>query len=392
MTPRTPSSVPFTILIVVGAAIVPFLGKAMAYANYYWAFALLLTAVLISGALLLLMRRLQQFPTVGLAALWLVPVLILAFERNWMVVVCAVPMLVALQRYLPAVSPPRGYAIVSAMLLQGTLALQLSGHVLGALSSLCAGIGLIVWAKEPSIRPFHFRLGSATAAILITLFLLGPIQLIVPGGAVAKASAVPIASTSTEKGSSASAHLGLIFRPELKKVDRKLPPPPRLDPLQTFTVAATPIDIPFSGFYWLFQLPLSGPPANSPVIKASPGEGKYRSDDETPVRFEAHQDFNSHFPIRRLSSIEVTLLSNDTYPTTLSLELIALSTELRQHRISFGRKPIEFLPAPQTVSFQMPPSPSVDEFDELILRVHLAVPRLNVSPRITIQKFRFYPR
>jgi len=76
-----------------------------------------------------------------------------------------------------------------------------------------------------------------------------------------------------------------------------------------------PMEIPFSGVYWLFQIPLIGPPASSPVLNESPLDGNFSSEDGVPLTLDAHQTFNQPFPMGRIESIGVTLSSRDKYPT-----------------------------------------------------------------------------
>lgn len=75
--------------------------------------------------------------------------------------------------------------------------------------------------------------------------------------------------------------------------------------------------------------------------------------------------------MRRLSSIAVKLESNDTYPPSLTMELIAGNSKVLRYRQSFGRKPIEAQAGVQTILISTPPDPKIDEFDELEVRIHL---------------------
>ena len=393
MTQRTPTIVPFAILIVVSAALVPSLPRAVAFHNAFWATLLLVAATLITAASLLLARRLRQFPTVLAPALWLTPALLFAFESNVLALLCLAPAALALRNFLPASPPPSAHAFLSALLLQAGIVMHVSGRPLLALVPAFFGIALVLWAKEPPAKPRDLRWLSICCAVLLTYAILTPRGFGLPGdGAFELTQIIAAPDPTNQGGKSEDAHLGLILRPRLKAEERKLPPPPKLTIQSLRQIPATPIDIPFSGVYWLFQVPLDAPPANSPVIEASLGDGKYRSDDMTPLRMHARQSFSTPFPARRLSAIEVTLVSNDIYPSTLSMELFAVDSKGPRSQMWLGRQPIQFLPAPQTLSFKVPPAPVVDPFDELQLRVYLTQPRLHIAPRITIQKFRLYPR
>jgi hypothetical protein len=152
------------------------------------------------------------------------------------------------------------------------------------------------------------------------------------------------------------------------------------------------MEIPFSGVYWLFQVPLVRPPENSPVLEEAPIEGNFSSDDGTSVRLEAHQTFNKPFPLARIGSIGVTLLSEDKDPTTLSLQLIASASDITHYRVNLGEWPIDSVAGPQMLRFQVPASPKIDEFNQLTMRFQLNFPRRHIAPRVAIAKFTIYPR
>jgi hypothetical protein len=391
---RNPSAVPFVILLLLAAGLVRIVPSVVLRSTTPW--AIYLIAVALGGLAGLWFASRTKTVKLGdlvAPALWLLPALIFAWQKNPMMMLCLPPIWLGLRHHLPNAAPPNGHAFEAAVLLQAGLGLCLAG--LGSLSLVAASLGilLILWAKEPAAKQRDFRLVSAMAAALLVLILISPASPLFPASGFAESKPAPEAKNQDAKGRSESAYLGLVFRPDLKSEDKKLPPPPDLKVRPLRAVLAEPIDIPFSGVYWMFQVPLMRPPVNAPVIKGSPASQKYSSDDQiTGLRFEARQSFTRAYPTRRLSSIGVTLESSDTYPGTLSMELIAYHSSVTQYRMSFGRKPVEFLPAPQTIVFNCPPSPSLDEFDELLIRVHLAPPRQFVAAKLEVKSFRFTPR
>ncbi|MBM3759191.1 MAG: hypothetical protein FJW36_02970 [Acidobacteria bacterium] len=343
MIARNPAAVPFVILLLLAVGLVRIVPGAMLTGTTAW--AIYLIVVTLGGlAILWLITRGNRkiLRDVSVAAMWLLAALILAKHQNGLAFLCLIPLCFALRHYLPKAPPPRGHAFQSAVLLQAGFALSLAGKTILALIPGTLGVLLILWAKEQSEKQWRFRLFSAAVAVAVVLFLMRPPPLLYPSSASAGSKPAPEDTNRVQGGRSNSAYLGLIFRPDLKSEEKKLPPPPDLKIRAFRQVFAEPVEIPFRGVYWMFQRPLIRPPENAPVIRGTPAAQKYSSDDgRTPLRFEAHQTFGQTYPMRRLSSIAVKLENSDTYHPSLTMELIAGNSNVPHDRQSFGRKPIE---------------------------------------------------
>lgn len=92
----------------------------------------------------------------------------------------------------------------------------------------------------------------------------------------------------------------------------------------------------------------------------------------------------------------MTLLSKDKVPDTVWLQVILTSSSDSQRRVNLGTAPIALMmesnEVPQTLTYKVPASGLLSEFDGFILRFVLKEPRLDIVPRIRIQKFVFQPR
>jgi hypothetical protein len=277
------------------------------------------------------------------------------------------------------------------LLIHAAIAIHLSAPPVLALVPAALGIALILWAREMPAKPRDFRIVSGAIAAMLTLFLLRPATPLMPGSSV-QATTLIAPPKEPKAGSSSNAHLGIILRPKVETQDHKLPPPPQIQVEARRTIPKVPMEIPFSGVYWMFQTPLIRPPENSPVLEESPIDGQFSSDDGTLIRLDAHQTFNQPFPLGSIESIGVTLSSQDKYPTTLSMQLVASDSKTPQYKANLGQWPIDTTASTQTLRFKVPASPYVDEFDQLTLRFDLSIPRLHIAPRVAIQKFTIYPR
>jgi hypothetical protein len=400
MTPRTPSRVPFVTVFLAALALQAIVPRAVLDSNAYWAGGLILGSLLLASASMLIGGGPGYSSTLS-AVLWLIPALILTYNNSLLALLCLVPMLAGLNRFLPRTEAPEARGPIAALLIHAAIAIHLSAPPVLALVPAALGIALILWAREMPAKPRDFRIVSGAIAAMLTLFLLRPAPPLMPGSSV-RATTLMAPPKELNAGSTTNAHLGIVFRPKAETRDHKLPPPPKLQPESARVIPKIPMEIPFSGVYWMFQTPLIRPPANSPVLEESPLDGDFSSDDKTPIRLDAHQTFNQPFPLGRIESIGVTLASQDKYPTTLFLELIASSSNSPEYKFEvgggpmvkaeLGQLPVDTLASIQTLRFKVPASPSIDQFDRLTLRFYLKIPRQQIAPRVAIQKFTIYPR
>lgn len=367
------------------------------------------------GAIFLLLSALATFFFLGLAnllrswagagdftqthllvlSLWLVPLLGLALQKNPLALLCTIPFLYSLMPHLPSRAAPFGNAFIAAAGIHGVLVLQAMDKPRFALMAMLAVAGLIFWAAEPLETRRLLRILSGVLAVVLGLLPFLP----PPEPESTKPALAATALVRPHGGgdpSEQSALQGIFLRPEAEEKDYQLPPPPVLRVERFASIPEQPLEIPFSGVYWIFQPPLTAPPEKSPEEVGTPADFRFRSEDSTPVRLEARQSLLKPFPTQRIQAIGVTLLSKDRFPDTLSLQVFATSSQDRRIRINLGTERVGFMPewnaVPQTLNFKMPPQPLLSEFDGLILRFVLEPPRLQIVPRLSVQKFVIHPR
>jgi hypothetical protein len=403
LTPRQPSIVPFLVLSGLAALLALLLPVA------------LLSESLAVGAVLILLIAVAVFFAVSLAnfglkrslktdfsllellvpALWLLSLVGFAQQKNPLALLLVLPFVYSLGKFFPQRAAPGGGAFAAGMGLHAALALHFLGQSTWALLLMLLIAALVVWAAEFRKSTALYRVASALIAILLGLYLFRPKG--APGGGDSAYAATAIATRpGPVQPSNANALRGVILRPKVEEKDIQLPPPPVLRAREQSSSAALDLEIPFSGVYWVFQYPMSGPPEQSPTVKGSPMDYRFRSDDPTPIRLEARQSLPKPFPSGRIQSIGVTLLNQDIFPGTISLDLIATSSKDRRMKIWLGSVPVAHMgerkSVPQTLQYSMPSSPLLSEFDGLILSFMLLPPRVQIVPRVSVQKFVIRPR
>lgn len=328
-------------------------------------------------------------------ALWLVSIVGFAQQKNPLALLFALPLFYSLGKFFPHRAAPGGSAFAAGMGLHAVVALQILGQSSLALLLMMSIAALLVWAAEISRNSTRYRVASALLAVLLGLYLFRPQG--APGGGNSAYAATAIAVRPAEaRPSNANALHGVILRPKAQETDIQLPPPPVLRAKERSSSTALELEIPFTGVYWIFQPPLSGPPEESPTVKGSPMDYRFRSDDVTPIRLEARQSLPRPLPSRRIQSISVTLQSKDIFPGTIWLDLIAISSKDPRMKMRLGSVPVAHMGerevVQQTLKYFVPDNPFLSEFDGLILSFMLQPPRQEIVPRLTVQKFLIHPR
>jgi hypothetical protein len=291
-------------------------------------------------------------------------------------------------------------SLAAAVLLQIGVAAALGEESL--MSALAMGIATapILWRirQERDLRgPFkpRFTIAIATLLAMMSLTRYLPIQF---GSATdstyAKASGAGKKSNGASPGFSVGGrYRGIILSPEEEQHTILVPPLPMMgrDP---FRVHKDPLGIPFYGVYWLFQAPDQAPNEDAYRVKGSPDNVTFRSADLNPLKMEAHQNLGALIDISACSRIDVAIRNADTFVGSVAMELILVNTSLIGHPSqSLGQAPITSKPpAQETLSFKIPPAPTIRQFDELTIRFPRARYRATRSARIAIERFFLVPR
>lgn len=389
MLTRTPSAVPFWLLLLVAAALWPLLPNAIAASTAKWAFTLIGTALVLTLPILALVKHPGFLPTVT-AVLWLIPLLYGYFQNEPLCLLALAPLWRNLRDYLPEQAPLPGLGFLCSLLLQAAALAALTGLLALAILLASAGLLLMLHAQEPTVARRWTHAPWAALAVLITFVLLSPPAPLKVGKSQFGTVAIAKSPVLVNDGASDNAYKGVLVRPQTKTVDQKLPPPPwpQVQPLSS--TVALPLEIPFSGVYWLFQEPLIRLPANAPEFAGAPADYRFHSDDTTALHLEARQTFRFRYPLRKIRSIEVRMRSTDPAADKLA---VGLSLEDSQWPSAWTRlDPLSMAAdqAEQTLRFDVKPGGRVEEFDTIVVRFYLGYTRRFIAPRVAINSFRFH--
>lgn len=241
-----------------------------------------------------------------------------------------------------------------------------------------------------------------TAATLVTaLFLI----LRIPGTGTPGAffSFIPTTTTPTNTSvrtdegagpnnppvSEQDTNIGIILLPEnqpsILLAPRLVRHPEMIDP----RALVKPLDVPFTGVYWLYRSPHQRPPSDSLVRQGRPDQLRFRSSDGRALSMEARQNLGSHWESSCCSRIEVVVHNNDPRPRPTGVELQLIDTVTGDSH-SIGVAEIDSR-GPRPLVYRMPASVSFG-FDELRLVYHLSGYRHSRSAQVAIERLRFIPR
>ncbi|MBM3811067.1 MAG: hypothetical protein FJW20_05475 [Acidimicrobiia bacterium] len=152
-----------------------------------------------------------------------------------------------------------------------------------------------------------------------------------------------------------------------------------------------PLSIPFAGVFWIFKAPHLRPPPGSLITRGSLDKLSFRSSDYRTLRMEARQNFGILIDTGCCSRIELALANADLSLNSVTVELILIDTTRRgKPMLSLG-KAVTGKDGPQTLSFDMPSNPVLDQFDEALVKYTLSAGRAHRSAKIAIRRFVLVP-
>jgi len=111
-----------------------------------------------------------------------------------------------------------------------------------------------------------------------------------------------------------------------------------------------------------------------------------------PLKMEAHQNLGRLIDVSSCSRIDIAIRNGDAFTGSLALELILVNTTLAgRPSQTLGGAPVNEQRL-QTLSFRIPPSPLIRQFDELTIRFPRANYRATRSAKVAIERFFLVPR
>ncbi len=337
------------------------------------------------------------------AALWTAPLMILAVQGS---AFAAAPLIVLVVLITPLFGVdrqpeepllrrlPSSLIAAAAIQLAAVEALLRHQEVAGILLSF--GAAMIAWratAVDPQASPKPRRMAAliAIAAALVILGML-PFQAAAPAGGSAAASANADTHQPSGDGFMADSYLGVILLPEIEKRVTLVPPLPALiyDP---FRENKRTLEIPFYGVYWFFRRPYTRPPPDSMEMGGKPSDLTFRSHDARPLIMEAHQSLGAPFKVTCCASIQLAITNRNRVPGTVSVELLLVNTfDEGKPSQSLGMLPVESaFGANEVLTYPIPPSPAIEQFDEFTIRFHRPFVLARESPNVSIDGFTLQP-
>jgi len=193
---------------------------------------------------------------------------------------------------------------------------------------------------------------------------------------------------------------GVILWPVVKPVTTLIAPLPA--GRAAFAGARNPLGIPFGGEYWMYRWPFVRPPAKSYFQRGSPASLSFSTTDHAPLQMEARQKLEQSIDVRCCAEIRIEILNADRYPETVWLELFLIDQNSPgAPSQSLGFQPVLSAPqmdvepprpARETLSFRIPASPNVMQFDQFRVTFRRERSRNDKSARISIERFVLIPR
>jgi hypothetical protein len=291
-------------------------------------------------------------------------------------------------------------ALVASLSLQAGAVAVLFGHGLTGLLFASLGSTILIGRLRAAGMLSSEKLLTFATAVLILAFAAELFTLYIRsrlGGSGFAALYTPEDAPAAGSGK----YRGVILWQEEKP--HPVLVPPRAEPGRGVHQSKQPLSIPFDGVYWFFKFPDRQPPKDSYTVRGNPSAIAFRSSDVVPLQMEARQNFVAPIDLSCCVRIAVEILNADRYPGTLSIDLILTNLSLPgQPSESLGVMPVtsmpqwvsgdEFQPAPEVLSFAIPATPRISQFDAATVRFIRTGKRGVSSAKIAIERFTLVPR
>jgi hypothetical protein len=311
-------------------------------------------------------------------------------------------------------------ALGSAVCAQGGVFTALLDRPIAAATFLGIGSALVAWCankfgvaseRQPGNSLAYARRAPLLFALAIAFTLAGLMQYLRAGGdgdEVAGSRRRAERMKESDRGTTSPLDEnfpGVILLPETAPQAVLVPPPPSMKHGLFTESQSRPLSIPFFGVYWLFRRPQLQPPRDSHIARGTPLTSGFRSSDRRTLEMEARQNFGTLIDLSCCSQIQLAISSADEFVT---LELILRNTTLPgSSTLSLGKASIASTvdrrpdnhrpPSREVLSFNVPRSREVQEFDEatIVFRRPIVPHRTfagDRSARVSIDRFIFVPR
>ena len=203
-------------------------------------------------------------------------------------------------------------------------------------------------------------------------------------------------AVGSKAGNNALTHTGILLFSNVKKV-RVLAPPVKATQ-QATSQRSTKVQIPFTGEYWFYPLPMRRLPASAVTEHGSPIDFKFRAVEQTTLVMQAHQKLGEAIDFKCCTKVGLLLINADAQAEAVMVQVLLRDsrTEPRQN-VSLGLQRMPRLSpargnrAQETLLFEIPKTAPDRAFDEIIVWFHLENPRRQRSAAIAIEGFELIP-
>jgi hypothetical protein len=289
-------------------------------------------------------------------------------------------------------------ALLASLLMQAGAAGFIAGRWSAGYELVAAGSAILIWRLKAAGILSQERLQKFAITMLIVAFFGETFTLYIfsrRGG-----SGVGLSTPEQAAGVSSGRYRGVVLWTEAKPTAVLAPLVPAL---KTGLRSKQIWDIPFDGVYWFFKFPDRQPPKDSYTIHGSPSATVFRSSDNISLQMEARQNFTSLLDMSCCTRIGVGILNADRSPGSISIELTLTNLRLPgEPSQSLGRLPVtskpqgaaeaDVQPVPEMLSFPMPISPTIRQFDAATVRFIRDGKHRVSSAKIAIERFTLVPR
>lgn len=263
-----------------------------------------------------------------------------------------------------------------------------------------AGLGILWRAKSwrgptPNVRPMMNAIAMLCMLAVLMRFLPFGSGSSVAGSASAssQSQSSPPPAKDSATGNGLDGWAGVILIPEVQKHVTIVPPLPALSKNLFRKPDDNPLKIPFYGVYWFYRFPAMRPPPNSPTLRGTPEDIRFRSIGRTALTMEAHQNLGKLINLSCCSKVRVSIHNAEGVESRARVQLmLGDSTKRGQPSATLGLEAADGSEH-QTLNFPVKAEFPLPQFDELTVRILRSdFSGSQRSARIGVESFTLVPR
>jgi len=296
-------------------------------------------------------------------------------------------------------------AILAALILQtGVVALLWKSPVLAAASfalsvAIVTALAVVRSGSKPE-RPQPMPPSALSIALTILLAIVLSTATLKfreyarSSSADPKTASVPNPVNTTElpdpaaMGFGSGGFPGVILRPAREKKTTRLIVP-RLNFSTQTEKRTTPLSIPFTGEYWMYQPPFIQPPRTSVVREGTPLELSFHTSNGTALSMEARQKLGVPVELSCCRRLDIEIAQRGGLAELLLK--VTLTDSAARRNLELGTAPVG-LEASETLHYEIPSDAAIQKFDEIRIVYRRRMMNYSRSINLAIERFLLVPR